>query len=74
MTLRRKVQAVVMLLVICVVVRCLGSLRITITGVHTAASAGPLPPPACKQRPWGLQLLSSPSCSAGWRDGRPAWT
>ena len=31
--------------------RCLGSLRITITGVHTAASAGLLPPHACKQRP-----------------------
>ena len=30
--------------------RCLGSLRIAITGVHTAASAGLLPPPACKQR------------------------
>ena len=30
--------------------------RITITGVHTAASAGLLPPPACKQRPWELHL------------------
>ena len=36
--------------------RCIGSLRITITGVHTAASAGLLPPPACKQRPWELHL------------------
>ena len=40
--------------------RCLGSLRITITGVHTAASAGLLPPPACKQRPWELQLEGEP--------------
>ena len=31
--------------------RCLASLRITITAVHTAASAGPLPHPGCKQRP-----------------------
>ena len=37
--------------------RCLGSSRITITGVHTAASAGLLPPPVCKQRPWELQLV-----------------
>ena len=36
--------------------RCLGSLRTTITGVHTAASAGLIPPPGCKQRPWDLQL------------------
>ena len=49
--------------------RCIGSLRITITGVHTAASAGLLPPPACKQRPWELHLavgaiLSFPSSFA----------
>ena len=34
----------------------LGFSRITITGVHTAASAGLLPPPGCKQRPWELHL------------------
>ena len=49
--------------------RCLGSLGITITGVHTAASAGLLPPPACKQRPWEQHLavgaiLSFPSSFA----------
>ena len=27
-----------------------------VTGAHTAASAGLLPPPACKQRPWELHL------------------
>ena len=47
--------------------RCLGSLRITITGVHMAASTGPLSPHACKQRPWELQLGGAmghkdPSC------------
>ena len=36
--------------------RYLGSSRITITGVHTSASAGLLPPHACKQRPWELHL------------------
>ena len=39
---------------------CLDSLRITITGVRTAASAGPLPPHACKQRPWELHLAHLP--------------
>ena len=41
-----------------------------ITGVHTAASAGPLPPPGCKQRPWELHLAGSgarPTPGAGQR-------
>ena len=36
--------------------RYLGSSRITITGVHTAALAGPLPLHACKQGHWELHL------------------
>ena len=51
--------------------RCLGSSRITITGVHTAASAGLLPRPACQQRPWELHLDTNPLLDDGDR-GKPS--
>ena len=49
----------------------LGFLRITITGVHTTASAGLLPPPGCKQRHWELQLGPGVG-NTGSRDRRPS--